>query len=170
METHRVLVTYGSKRGGTAEIAEWIGAALRADGLAADVIPAASVTDVGPYDAFVIGGALYAMRWHKAARTFARRYRDTLARRPVWLFSSGPLDRAAEERDIPPVRAVTRIAARIGAKGHVTFGGRLTDEPGGRMATAMAKKSAGDFRNREDVTAWARSIAKALRPARTTTS
>ena len=170
METHRVLVTYGSKRGGTAEIAEWIGAALRAEGLAADVIPAASVTDVGPYDAFVIGGALYAMRWHKAARSFSRRYRDTLARRPVWLFSSGPLDRAAEERDIPPVRAVTRISRRVGAKGHVTFGGRLTDEPGGRMATAMAKKSAGDFRNREDVTAWGRSIAAALRPATTTAS
>jgi menaquinone-dependent protoporphyrinogen oxidase len=170
METHRVLVTYGSKRGGTAEIAEWIGEALRADGLAADVIPAASVTDVGPYDDFVIGGALYAMRWHKAARRFARRYRDTLAGRPVWLFSSGPLDRSAEDRDIPPVRGVTRIAARIGVRGHATFGGRLTEEPGGRIVTAMAKKSAGDFRNREDVTAWGRSIAEALRPARTTAS
>jgi menaquinone-dependent protoporphyrinogen oxidase len=168
METHRVLVTYGSKRGGTAEIAEWIGEALRADGVAADVVPAGSVTDIGPYDAFVIGGALYAMRWHKAARQFVRRYRDTLTHRPVWLFSSGPLDRSAEDRDIPPVRGVTRIAARIGANGHATFGGRLTNDPGGRMATAMAKKSAGDYRNREDITAWGRSIAEALQPVKAT--
>jgi menaquinone-dependent protoporphyrinogen oxidase len=170
MATPRVLVTYGSKRAGTAEIAEWIGEALRADGVAADVLPADSVTDVGAYDAFVIGGALYAMRWHKAARQFVRRHRDTLAGRPVWLFSSGPLDRSAEDREIPPVRGVARIAGRIGANGHATFGGRLASDPGGRMATAMAKKSAGDYRNREDITAWARSIAEALQPVKATES
>ena len=170
MERHRVLVTYGSKRGGTAEIAEWIGEALRAAGVAAEVAPAGSVTDVSPYDAFVIGGALYAVRWHKAARRFARRYRDTLAGRPVWLFSSGPLDRSAQDRDIPPVRGVTRIAARIGVRGHATFGGRLTEEPGGRMATAIAKKSAGDCRNRDDILAWGRSIAEALQPVNATAS
>jgi menaquinone-dependent protoporphyrinogen oxidase len=164
MQNHRVLVTYGSKRGGTAEIAEWIAEAVRAGGVPAEVAPAGSVTDVGSYDSFVIGGALYAMRWHKAARQFARRYRHTLAGRPVWLFSSGPLDRSAEDRVIPPVRGVTRIAARIGATGHATFGGRLTAEPGGRVATAIAKKSAGDYRNREDIMAWGRSIAEALQP------
>jgi menaquinone-dependent protoporphyrinogen oxidase len=164
MQTHRVLVTYGSKRGGTAEIAEWIGESLRAEGLDADVQPAEAVADVAPYDAFVIGGALYAMRWHKAARRFVRRHRDVLSQRPVWLFSSGPLDRSAQDRDIPPVRGVTRTAARIGAHGHATFGGRLTADPGGRIATAMAKKSAGDFRSREQVSAWTRSIAGALRP------
>jgi menaquinone-dependent protoporphyrinogen oxidase len=170
MATPYVLVTYGSKRGGTADIAEWIGEALRAGGVAADVVPADSVTDVGVYDAFVIGGALYAMRWHKATRQFVRRYRDTLARRPVWLFSSGPLDRSAEDRDIPPVRGVARIAGRVGANGHATFGGRLTNDPGGRMATAMAKNSAGDYRNREDITAWAWSIAQALQPVKATAS
>jgi menaquinone-dependent protoporphyrinogen oxidase len=164
MESHRVLVAYGSQRGGTAEIAEWIGDALRAEGVAADVVSAESVDDVGPYDAFVIGGALYAMRWHRAARRFVRHYRDVLCRRPVWLFSTGPLDRSAEERDLPPVRSVARAAGRIGAHGHATFGGRLTNDPGGRIATAMAEKAAGDFRSREQVVDWARSIAATLRP------
>jgi menaquinone-dependent protoporphyrinogen oxidase len=91
------------------------------------------------------------MRWHRDARHFVRRYRDALSERPVWLFSSGPLDRSAEERDIAPVRSVARATRRIGARGHVTFGGRLTPDPGGRIATGMAKKSAGDFRNREQV-------------------
>jgi menaquinone-dependent protoporphyrinogen oxidase len=170
MQTHRVLVAYGSKRGGTAEIAEWIGESLRAEGLDADVQPAEAVADVGPYDAFVIGGALYAMRWHKAARRFVRRHREGLSQRPVWLFSSGPLDRSAEDRDIPPVRGVTRTAARIGALGHATFGGRLTADPGGRIATAMAKKGAGDYRNRDDIAAWGHSIAEALQPAKATES
>ena len=164
MERHRVLVTFGSKRGGTAEIAEWIGAALRAEGVAADVVPAASVTDVGPYDAFVVGGALYTMRWHRDARKFVRRYRDTLSRRPVWLFSTGPLDRSAEERDIPPVRAVARAAHRIGAQGHATFGGRLVEAPEGRLAASMAKKMAGDYRARDQISTWARSIAATLAP------
>jgi menaquinone-dependent protoporphyrinogen oxidase len=110
------------------------------------------------------------MRWHKPARQFVRRHRDTLARRPVWLFSSGPLDRSAEDRDIPPVRGVARIAGRVGANGHATLGGRLTNDPGGRMATAMAKNSAGDYRNREDITAWAWSIAEALQRAKATAS
>jgi menaquinone-dependent protoporphyrinogen oxidase len=164
METHRVLVAYGSKRGGTAEIAEWIGETLRTEGLDADVRPAESVHDVGPYDAFVIGGALYAMRWHRGARRFVRRYRDIVSRRPVWLFSSGPLDGSAEERDIPPVRGVARTGARIGAHGHATFGGRLTNDPGGRIATATAETVAGDFRRRDQVGDWARSIAATLRP------
>jgi menaquinone-dependent protoporphyrinogen oxidase len=165
MDAKRVLIVHGSKRGGTAEIAAWIGASLRAEGMEADVVAAGSVRDLGPYDAVVVGGALYAMRWHRDARHFVRRYRDALSERPVWLFSSGPLDRSAEERDIAPVRSVARATRRIGARGHVTFGGRLTPDPGGRIATGMAKKSAGDFRNREQVEAWAREIVAALRPS-----
>ncbi|MBB5815647.1 hypothetical protein RFN52_36505 [Streptomyces collinus] len=44
----------------------------------------------------------------------------------VWLFSSGPLDPSASERDIPPAPGVQRVMNRIGPRGHVTFGGRLT--------------------------------------------
>jgi menaquinone-dependent protoporphyrinogen oxidase len=165
MDAKRVLIVHGSKRGGTAEIAAWIAAALRAEGVEGDLVAAGSVSDVARYDAVVVGGALYAMRWHRDARQFVRRNRDVLSERPVWLFSSGPLDRSAEERDIPPVRSVARAARRISARGHVTFGGRLTSDPGGRIATAMAKQSAGDYRNREQVEAWAREIAAALRPS-----
>src|SRR4051812_46237430 len=39
---------------GTSEIAEWIGAPLRDAGAVADVVPAASVRDVGGYDAVIV--------------------------------------------------------------------------------------------------------------------
>ncbi|MET8247663.1 hypothetical protein ABZV31_26600 [Streptomyces sp. NPDC005202] len=37
----------------------------------------------------MVGGGLYAGRRHKDARRFVRRHRRSLARRPLWLFSSG---------------------------------------------------------------------------------
>ncbi|GII61039.1 flavodoxin [Sphaerisporangium krabiense] len=162
----RVLVTYGSTRGSTAEIARWVGEALRRDGHRADVVPALEAggkTDVAGYDAVVIGGALYAGIWHKDARRFARRNARALRERPVWLFSSGPLDRSAEEKDIPPVRGVARRMARLGARGHATFGGRLAADAQGVMAASLARKMAGDHRDRGHVAAWAASVSAALR-------
>jgi menaquinone-dependent protoporphyrinogen oxidase len=159
----RVLVTYGTKHGATGGIAEWIAEALRADGLVAEVHPAEPPTAVERYDAVIVGGALYMMRWHRAARRFVRHHREALAARPVWLFSTGPLDRSAEDRDIPPVRSVARAAAKVGARGHKTFGGYISMDTPGRMAHSIAEKSAGDYRNREQVEEWAHSIAAALR-------
>jgi menaquinone-dependent protoporphyrinogen oxidase len=163
MEVQRVLIAHGSKHGSTAEIAEWIGIALRQEGFAVDVRPAGDVSDVEPYGAVVVGGALYAMRWHPAARRFVRRHRHALTLRPTWLFSSGPLDRSAEEHDIAPVPGARRASARIGARGHATFGGRLTADTPGFIAHAMAKKVAGDYRSADQVTAWAKGIAATLR-------
>jgi menaquinone-dependent protoporphyrinogen IX oxidase len=93
-----VLVAYGSKMGGTAGIAELIGDALTDAGLQADVRPVAEVSQLDRYDAVVIGGALYTGHWHRQARRFVRRHTDALRERPVWLFSSGPLDGSPSRR------------------------------------------------------------------------
>jgi menaquinone-dependent protoporphyrinogen oxidase len=93
--SNRVLVTFGSKRGGTAEIATAIADTLRAQGLTVDCVRAAGVRDIARYDAFVVGGALYAARWIREARRFVNRNAATLRARPVWMFSSGPLDDSA---------------------------------------------------------------------------
>ncbi|WP_037560138.1 flavodoxin domain-containing protein [Spirillospora albida] len=161
----RVLVAYGSERGGTAEIAEWIGAALIESGLDPDVRPAGSVMALDGYDAVVLGGALYAARWHRDARRFVRRFAGGLASRPLWLFSSGPLDATAGEGDLEPVRGVAKAARKAGARGHATFGGRLAPDAEGFLASAVAKKSSGDYRDREQVRAWAAGIGGELRRA-----
>jgi menaquinone-dependent protoporphyrinogen oxidase len=81
----RVLVAYGSKRGGTAEIAEAIAAAMRERGLEVDCRHAAEVSDVGAYDAVIAGGALYMFRWVREARRFVARHAHALRGRPVWM-------------------------------------------------------------------------------------
>ncbi|MCT9931201.1 flavodoxin domain-containing protein [Planotetraspora sp. A-T 1434] len=158
----RVLVAYGSKRGSTAEIAEWIGAALREEGHQVDVLSADAAVDARGYDAVILGGAVYMGSWHRDARRFARRHEKTLQSSSVWMFSSGPLDRSAEEKDIPPVRKAAKWMARLGAIGHMTFGGRLAADARGFPASAMARTMAGDFRNPEQVRAWAKSVAGQL--------
>lgn len=163
MTEKRVLVAYGSKNGSTAEIAGWVRDVLREERLDARVAPAGEVREVASYDAVVIGGGLYAGRWQRDASRLARRERDTLARRPVWLFSSGPLDATATERDIPPVPGVRRIADAVHARGHTTFGGRLVEGARGFVARQIVKHGkGGDFRDRQQVREWAHAIATEL--------
>jgi menaquinone-dependent protoporphyrinogen oxidase len=161
--TGKVLVVHGTTNGSTAEIAEAVADVLRKDGLTVDAAPAASVADVTPYDAVVVGGGLYAGRWHKDARRFVRRHRRALAERPVWLFSSGPLDASASERDIPPVPGVRRAITRLDARGHVTFGGCLQEGAKGRIARMIVRNGkGGDFRDFTAIEAWAASVAEEL--------
>lgn len=158
----RVLVAYGSKRGGTAGLARAIGDVLVAQGHAVDVVSAREAASPASYDAVIVGGALYAMRWQRDAWRYALRHADELRAKPVWLFSSGPLDDTADTQDLPPVPRVRRLAAELGARGHVTFGGRLEPDARGFIASRMAKTHAGDWRDFERAAAWARGIAEAL--------
>jgi menaquinone-dependent protoporphyrinogen oxidase len=158
----QILVVFGSKRGGTAGLAAMISDALRDLGHNATVLPAKGVRGLGSVDAVIVAGALYANRWHRAARRFVKRNRAELRRLPVWLVSSGPLDDSAAQRDIPPTHQVQKLAALIGARGHVTFGGRLTSDAKGFPASAMAKTRAGDWRDAAQVTRWAKTVADEL--------
>ncbi|MEU1571336.1 flavodoxin domain-containing protein [Streptomyces collinus] len=159
----KVLVAYGSTNGSTAEIADYVGEVLAEEGLAVDVRPALGVTDLASYGAVVLGGGLYGGRWHRDTRRFARRHRKTLAERPVWLFSSGPLDPSASERDIPPAPGVQRVMNRIGPRGHATFGGRLEGDVKGRIARMIVNSGkGGDYRDFEQIGAWATMVARDL--------
>lgn len=51
-----------------------------------------------------------------------------------------------------------------GARGHVTFGGRLAPDAKGFPASAMAKTNAGDWRDPEHVRGWVAAVAKELQP------
>jgi len=158
----KVLVAYGSKRGGTAGLARMIGDELAAVGFQPVVEPARGVKSVDDFDAVVIAGSLYAFRWHRDARGFARRHAKALRERPVWLVSSGPLDDSATAGDIPPVKQVAKVMEAIGARGHVTFGGRLEADAKGFPASAMAKTKAGDWRDPAHVHRWVSALAEEL--------
>jgi menaquinone-dependent protoporphyrinogen oxidase len=147
----RVLVAYGSKRGGTAGLAQMIAEGLCSHGVAADARAARDVRTLEPYTAAIVAGALYNNRWHRDARSFVHRYAEQLRTLPVWLVSSGPLDDSTGWGTLPPVTQVKRIAAELGARGCVTFGGRLEPAAKGFPASAMARKHAGDWRDPEQV-------------------
>jgi menaquinone-dependent protoporphyrinogen oxidase len=161
----RVLVVYASKRGGTAGLAEHVGDDLRQSGMEVEVEPVEAVRSLAGYEAVIVGGALYAMRWVRAGRRFVKRNRTALRAVPVWMFSSGPLDDSAAKAEIPPTPSVRKLMDLAGARGHMTFGGRLTQDARGFPASAMAKKHAGDWRDPDHVARWVATIVDALQAA-----
>ncbi|WP_406490040.1 flavodoxin domain-containing protein [Streptomyces phaeochromogenes] len=159
----KVLVAYGTTNGSTARIAEAVADVLRKEGLTVEALPARSVDSVEAYDAVVVGGGLYAGRWHRDARRFVRRHRRALTGRPLWFFSSGPLDATASERDIPPVPGVRRAMVRLDAKEHITFGGCLEEGAKGRIARMIVSSGkGGDFRDFGQIESWAAGIGALL--------
>ncbi|MFF1278449.1 flavodoxin domain-containing protein [Streptomyces marokkonensis] len=158
-----VLVAYGTTNGSTAEIAETVAGVLSKEGLTAEARAAGSVPSVASYDAVVVGGGLYAGRWHRDARRFVRRHGEDLAARPLWLFSSGPLDASASERDIPPVPWVRKAVMRLDARDHVTFGGCLKEGAKGWVARMIVRQGkGGDYRDFGRIEAWAARIGQEL--------
>ena len=161
----RVLVSAATKYGATAEIAQAIAAVLGEHGLEVTVLPPEQVEEVDGYDAAVLGSAVYAGHWLKAARTLVDRCGDALAARPVWLFSSGPIgDPPKPEED--PVD-VAEILAATAAREHRVFAGKLVRKQlsfGDKAIAVALRVPEGDFRDWADIKGWAAEIAATLRP------
>jgi len=162
MRSPTVLVAYASKHGSTAEIADRIAAAIRDAGCDAQARPAGQVDDLSGYSAVVLGSAVYAKRWQRDARAFAHRHSAALCDLPVWLFSSGPFGAVEEHPTAPTPRVAERLAARLGAREHVMFGGRVPPDPGNFVERAMLKNTPPERRDARDWPAiedWARGVA-----------
>lgn len=170
--SRRVLVAYATKHGSTADIAEAIGGAIRQAGITTEVRPAHEVHGLDGYDAVIAGSAVYMGRWQDDGLNFLKRFERELSARPLWLFSSGPtgggkdLDAAvaqakASPEEFPAPKEVERRAARMGARGHATFAGKIGDGMTGLLERWMPK---GDWRDFEVIRDWAHGIALALNP------
>jgi menaquinone-dependent protoporphyrinogen oxidase len=161
-----VLVAYGTKHGATAEIAERIGATLRDAGLTVDVRLAGEVSSLDRYRAVVLGSAVYMLRWRPDARRMLGRAVRGAPERPMWLFSSGPLDREPQH-DLSKIvsKKVRRAAEQPGVVDHAIFAGRFPLEPSNFMERSMVKKAPEgerDFRDWGAIEEWARGIAERL--------
>jgi menaquinone-dependent protoporphyrinogen oxidase len=161
-----VLVAYASKRGSTREIAETVAATLRREGLGVCLERVEDVQSLEPYDAVVIGSAVYMKRWRGDARHFLKKHRKALRQKPFWVFSSGPVGDPAH--DNPEWAEPPKIAEKVdelGGREHVVFGGCLPGEPRGFMEKAMVEGTPKEFRDRRDWTrirSWAHQIASSL--------
>jgi menaquinone-dependent protoporphyrinogen oxidase len=107
-----VLVTASSKHGATEEIAEKIGSELAGRGFEVTRKRVEEVSTLGGYEAVVLGSAVYMGKWMKAAKELATREASALSAIPVWLFSSGPIGKAASKPDPATVRRATRSRRR----------------------------------------------------------
>lgn len=157
-----VLVAYASKMGSNAEIADAVVAVLREAGLEAEAVPARDVKDVEPYDAVILGSALYAAHWQREANRFVAKRREELAAKPVWLWSSGPLDWSLSVKNLPPTANVLEIMGEVPFRGHATFGGKLDPANPAIDEQILRTHPAGDFRDWNAIRAYAREIAAAL--------
>lgn len=170
-----VLVAFASTYGATQGIAERVAEQLTAAGQPAEARPARSVSDAAAYAAVVIGSGVYAGRWHKDARAFVRDNRDLWRTRPVWLFSSGPLGDAAQDKDGRDLVDTSRpldLALHLeltGARGSAVFFGaldaarlNLAGRLVRRVPAARAVMPEGDFRDWPAIDAWARAVAGEL--------
>lgn len=159
----KVLVAYASRHGSTTAIASVIAATLRDAGLEVDCLHVDKAGELAAYDAFVLGSAVYANHWLPEARRFVVRHRRTLANRPSWMFSSGPLDDSALTTTIPAPRSIAALARSIGCGEHVTFGGRLARNASGVIASRLAKTHSGDFRDWSQIRHWAQRVGGEIR-------
>jgi len=167
----QVLVAYATKYGATAEIAEKIGQVLKDAGQGADVLLVKEVRDLSPYDAVVLGSAVYLAGWRKEAVKFLEKYEGELAERPVWLFSSGPAGEGDPVELLDGWRFPEKqqpIADRIQPRDIAVFHGRVDVEKLNFLEKYMintVKSPVGDFRDWDGITAWAEAIADELRGA-----
>ena len=98
----RVLVSYATNSGSTAEVAAAVAAELTAAGHAAEVRPMANVTALDGYDAVVMGAPMI-FGWHNTARRFVKKHRAELAARKTALFACAMRLTRASRETLPPV-------------------------------------------------------------------
>ncbi|UCC16101.1 MAG: flavodoxin domain-containing protein [Dehalococcoidales bacterium] len=165
----KVLVAYGSKYGGTKEIAEKIGEVLRQENMEVDVLSGDRAGDPTQYEAFVIGSGVYAGMWRKEAVKFVLNNEKMLADKPVWIFSSGPTG----EGDVKDLMSgweypgkIRPAIESIKPRDITAFHGVADPEKMSffdKLILKMVKAPTGDFRNWDMISDWAKNIAAELK-------
>jgi menaquinone-dependent protoporphyrinogen oxidase len=185
-----VQIVYASRHGGTAGIADRIAEVLRAGGVDVAIASADEGPDPTGFDAYLVGSGVYMGSWLKEGIEFLERNQATLADRPTWLFSSGPLPGSTKESTgtdalsnaLGPTdgpgsggrKKIDALSAVIHPRGHEVFQGAFdpTDPPKAMserlvrmMPAAKGILPPGDFREWPVIEAWARTVARELRGA-----
>ncbi len=83
---NKILVTYASRFGSTAGVAEAIGKTLAESGVQVDIFPMREVKDLSPYQAVVAGSAINAGAWLPEAMQFMQIHRAELNQKPFAAF------------------------------------------------------------------------------------
>ena len=163
-----VLVTFATKHGATAEIAEKIGEILNENSLHADVMDINQVRNLESYSAIIVGSPVYYGDWRYDVVNFLEENLEILKTQDVWIFSSGPTG----ERDEFEILAEWRfphwlrpLVERIQPEEVVVFFGNLEAEKLNFLEKGLAKLQKipfGDFRDWDKIKDWALTIVHKL--------
>lgn len=165
----KVLVTYASRNGATAGVAEAVGRTLVESGLEVEVRPMTEVGDLTPYQSVVVGSAIREGAWLPEAMQFIRTHRAELARKPTATFQVC-MTLAMKKQDaktldavktwVEPVRALVKpvsegfFAGVLDVKRVPSLRQRLMF----RISVLMGVWSEGDHRDWTAIRAWALSL------------
>ena len=83
---NKILVTYASRLGSTAGVAEAIGKTLLDGGAEVEVRRMEDVTDLSPYSAVVAGSAVRGKQWLPEAMQFMQKHQAALRQKPFAAF------------------------------------------------------------------------------------
>ena len=83
----KILVTYATMSGSTAEVAGAVANRLSRDGVAVDLLPVSQVTDLSAYDAAVMGAPMI-LGWHPEMVNFIEKNQQALEALPVACFTT----------------------------------------------------------------------------------
>lgn len=158
-----ILVTAASKHGSTAEVADEIASRLEDAGHSVARIAPEAVSSIDEYDAVVCGSAVYILQWMDEAREFLERFADRLEHMPVWAFSVG-MSGVPKHAPQDPTR-IGPVLTRVKAYDHAVFAGRYNPSLLSLRERSVARLGGvveGDFRDWDEVDAWADSIALEL--------
>ena len=163
----KILVTYATRNGATAGVAEAIGKTLAEGGGHVDVLPMQKVSDLAPYDAVVVGSAIQAAHWLPEALAFVQAHREELARRPFAAFQvcMTLAMRKGDYRDyvatwMQPVRDLVRPLSEGFFAGVLDISKvpSLGDRIKFRISVLMGVWTEGDHRDWAAIRAWAASL------------
>jgi len=159
--SNRILVTYASRAGSTAEVAEAIGKTLSEGGAQVDVLPMNEVKDLSAYQAVVAGSAIRGSKWLPEALQFVQTHCSALMQKRFAMFTvciTLAMSNAEKYRaGVAPVRALVSPVSEGLFAGMLDFS-KLPfnwDALMLRLAIALGIFPRGDHRDWNAIRAWA---------------
>lgn len=163
--TYETLVTYASRSGSTAGVAEAIGETLAAHGAQVEVRAMQDIKDLSPYAVVVAGSAIQNKQWLPEATQFLRTYQAALAQKPFAMFSvcmtlamrNGEQYRPQVSDWLAPLRRLVRPVSEGLFAGALDIDKipSLSDRLKFRLSVASGVWSEGDHRDWNAIRAWA---------------